>query len=84
LRPLGEHAAANAAFWPTKKLKASARCRTLPNESDRIGTGRGRRWFLSESERGAPLMKAIILKTATVLLATMGYIAVGIALASAG
>jgi hypothetical protein len=29
-------------------------------------------------------MKAIILKTATVLLATMGYIAVGIALASAG
>jgi hypothetical protein len=29
-------------------------------------------------------MKGIILKTATVLLATMGYIVVGIALASAG
>jgi hypothetical protein len=29
-------------------------------------------------------MKGIILKAATVLLATMGYIAVGIALASAG
>jgi hypothetical protein len=29
-------------------------------------------------------MKAIILKAVTVLLATMGYIAVGIALASAG
>jgi hypothetical protein len=29
-------------------------------------------------------MKGIILRTATVLLATMGYIVVGIALASAG
>jgi hypothetical protein len=29
-------------------------------------------------------MKGIILKAATVLLATMGYIVVGIALASAG
>ena len=36
------------------------------------------------SDRGAPLMKRTILKAATVLFATVGYIAVGIALASAG
>jgi len=59
-------------------------CRTLHNESAGIGTRGGRRQFLSQSEREAPFMKGIILKAATVLLATMGYIAVGIALASAG
>jgi hypothetical protein len=39
---------------------------------------------LVERDRGAPVMKGIILRAATVLLATIGYIGVGIALASVG
>ena len=67
-----------------RKTKSTARCRALRNESDGIGTGCGRRQFLFASKRGAPPMKRTILKAATVLLATVGYIVVGIALASAG
>jgi hypothetical protein len=39
---------------------------------------------LVQRDRGAPVMKGIILRAATVLLATIGYIGVGIALASVG
>jgi len=66
-----------------KKRTSLTRCGALRNESDGIGTGRGRRGS-SLQEREAPFMKGIILKAATVLLATMGYIVLGIALASAG
>src|SRR4029077_8399283 len=61
------------------------RCRALRNESDRIGTGARRRWFFSHNrDRGTAAMKGVFLRAAAVLAGVTAYVALGIALASAG